>query len=452
MASTHVGTPGRTALWTAAALVAAFAVGAIQGCENVNVTALDVAELEVLPGQSSLRPGDSLLLTAVVKDGSGRTLTNRPVSWSSDDPQVASVTSAGLVKGVGSGETRIRASAGAAEGTATVTIIAPALIVLDPASAEFEAVEHGTRPAAKTLAVRNEGSGTLGDLSVSVSHGSGASGWLRADLDASTAPTDLVLRVTRTDLRPGTYEATVRVSSPQAANSPRTAAVRLTVGARISLTRSTVTAEPASVPADGSSTSTVTVRLRGPDGEPVATGGDDVRLSLSGPGSLGPVSDEGDGRYAAVLTAPSSPGNARITARANGDELADDARVEFTAVDPDEPDPGEPEDPDEPDEGAGTLAIGYHTSGGPDGDRHLHVTITVRDRDGRRVKDAQVVAAIRNRSGGLWVRAGRTDADGRVVFSVNNHPSGCYVTTVTSLSGEGVEWPGGTPENEYCKP
>ncbi|HJR54260.1 MAG TPA: invasin domain 3-containing protein [Gemmatimonadota bacterium] len=94
-----------------------------------------------------------------------------------------------------------------------------------------------------------------------------------------------------------------------------------------------ITASPTSVPADGSSTSTITVELRDAFGNRLTSGGDVVTLSTTA-GSLGPVSDIGNGTYTAELTAPSGPTTATVSGRVNATAISDTAQVQFTFAPP----------------------------------------------------------------------------------------------------------------------
>ena len=96
---------------------------------------------------------------------------------------------------------------------------------------------------------------------------------------------------------------------------------------------STITAAPTSVPADGSSTSTITVELRDAFGNRLTSGGNVVTLSTTA-GNLGPISDIGDGTYTAELTAPSAPATATISGRLGATTISDTAEVTFTFVPP----------------------------------------------------------------------------------------------------------------------
>lgn len=76
--------------------------------------------------------------------------------------------------------------------------------------------------------------------------------------------------------------------------------------------RVTLTVDPSSIPADGQSTSTATVRMTiGHQGK----SGGHVSFSSSGDVTFGEVKDNGDGTYTATITASETAGEEQITAR-----------------------------------------------------------------------------------------------------------------------------------------
>ncbi len=99
----------------AAAVTAAMALFALTACtgddevptRSVQRTA---PSLEVSPKATTLEVGGSKQLTAVVRDGAGNVISV-PVTWSSSDPQVVSVTATGLVTAVAPGNGSVIASA-----------------------------------------------------------------------------------------------------------------------------------------------------------------------------------------------------------------------------------------------------------------------------------------------------------------------------------------------------
>jgi hypothetical protein len=83
--------------------------------------------------------------------------------------------------------------------------------------------------------------------------------------------------------------------------------------------QSTLTPLSSSVLADGSSTHVLTVRAMNQNGAPLTTGGAAVTITkLSGVGTIGSVTDNGDGTYSATVTAPSSVGTGVFVATLGG--------------------------------------------------------------------------------------------------------------------------------------
>lgn len=96
-------------------------------------------------------------------------------------------------------------------------------------------------------------------------------------------------------------------------------------------TTTRISATPATVPADGSSTATIVVTARTAADTQRVTGNEAVTLATSA-GSLGAITDIGDGTYRATLTAPTQAGTASVTGTIGGAAIADTAHVEFTAA------------------------------------------------------------------------------------------------------------------------
>ncbi len=92
------------------ATISASADGAI-GTVGVTVVPVPVMAVYIENRTPSVRQGGTAQLTATVQDALGRTLGDRPVSWSSAVPAIASVSQSGLVTGLSAGTTYIRALA-----------------------------------------------------------------------------------------------------------------------------------------------------------------------------------------------------------------------------------------------------------------------------------------------------------------------------------------------------
>src|SRR5437867_7694 len=98
--------------------------GALSAALAVTVTDVAVASVSIAPTSSSIPLGNTVQLSATVRDSSGAALTNRVVTWESSNALVGNVSSTGLVTGVGTGTTTITATSESQSGTATVTVTA----------------------------------------------------------------------------------------------------------------------------------------------------------------------------------------------------------------------------------------------------------------------------------------------------------------------------------------
>jgi subtilisin len=96
-------------------------------------------------------------------------------------------------------------------------------------------------------------------------------------------------------------------------------------------------------------------------------------------------------------------------------------------------------------------SITYTTNGGRLNDRHLNTTLLLLDDQNYPVSDASVSATLTCDDGSSWNYQGTTGSDGTVIFSLNNHGSGCYKTIVIAVGAEGLEWDGVTPPNSHTK-
>jgi hypothetical protein len=81
-------------------------------------------DIQLLPLNLSLHPGDSIRLVATPKDRAGRAVPGRTVTWSTDDAEIATVSGAGLVKvhTRGDGDVKITASVDGVSASVTLDI------------------------------------------------------------------------------------------------------------------------------------------------------------------------------------------------------------------------------------------------------------------------------------------------------------------------------------------
>lgn len=105
----------------------ATATGTVDGktaSSTITITVIPVAAVAVVPGSAGLDVGASKSFVAVATDANGNTLTGRPIKWTSADATIATVSTAGLVTGVGAGTTNISATAEGKTGVAQVVVTA----------------------------------------------------------------------------------------------------------------------------------------------------------------------------------------------------------------------------------------------------------------------------------------------------------------------------------------
>lgn len=152
--------------------------------------------------------------------------SNQRTGWLTvqlDQAATPAVLTVGVQKGTlaaGAYNATVTISApGASNGAQTLAVgfavqdpVSPPSLLLSSSVIAFSAVT-GATPSAQAVQCTNAGGGTLSGLAVQVAYGAGATGWLSATLNATTAPTALTLRPTVGTLAAGTYSATVTVSA-----------------------------------------------------------------------------------------------------------------------------------------------------------------------------------------------------------------------------------------------
>ena len=101
----------------------------VVGGGSVTVTQVPAATVIIVPASSTMPNNTSLQLGDTVKDAAGDTLLNRPVTWSSNNTAIATVSATGLVAAGSAnpdtGMVTITATSGSANGTATVHVVFP---------------------------------------------------------------------------------------------------------------------------------------------------------------------------------------------------------------------------------------------------------------------------------------------------------------------------------------
>jgi adhesin/invasin len=181
------------------------------------------------------------------------------------------------------------------------------------------------------------------------------------------------------------------------------ATVDFTVGV-VSLAQSLITASPASITANGSSASTITVQLKDANNNNLGTSGGTVALATTA-GTLGTVVNNNNGTYTATLTSSTTVGTATITGTLDAQALTHNATVQFTV-------------------GAVSLAqstiTASPTSITADGSTTSIITVQLKDANGNNL--AASVGLIN-----LATTAGS-------VGTVTDHTDGTYTATLTSAT------------------
>lgn len=114
---------GNVKLFGAGEVTAGAIVGDKTGVTTFMVNAPGVKTIEIDTLKSPVVVGGSVQLEAVTRIFNGNPRTGTPITWTSDNAQVATVDAAGVITGVGPGKATITATAGSATGTTTVSVI-----------------------------------------------------------------------------------------------------------------------------------------------------------------------------------------------------------------------------------------------------------------------------------------------------------------------------------------
>ena len=192
----------------------------------------------------------------------------------------------------------------------------------------------------------------------------------------------------------------------------------VTTTAAASLSKSTVTAAPTAILANGVTTSTITVRLKNNAATNLAVSGGTVALATSA-GTLSAVTDNANGTYTATLTSSTVAATATVSATLDGSSIAQTATVTFTAG---AVNAGQSTVSSAP---ASVVANGVATS---------TVTVTARDIFGNPVGGQAVSLAQGGGASTIVTVSGTTNASGVATFSVTD----ATVQTVTYTATVGA--------------
>ncbi len=125
---------------------------------EITVFVPPVATVVVVPASGTVGIGDSLQLTAAVRDADGDPIAGRAVTWQSSNTLIATVSATGLVRGLGPGDVTITATADGKSGTAALAVRLRFSSV--SAGADFTC---GVTPAGTAYCWGRNSGGSLGD-------------------------------------------------------------------------------------------------------------------------------------------------------------------------------------------------------------------------------------------------------------------------------------------------
>ncbi len=294
--------------------------------ENVPVGYVSTAlatRIEVVPARTALTAvGQTRQLQAIAYDAMGAVIPGKAFAWSTADATVATIDDFGVVTAAGADSTIVRATADGVSGSATIlvsldgTLVRHADISTDSASLAANGVsstlvsvtlrdadDNPVGASAGTVAL----TASLGSLGNVTDHGDGT--YTATFTAGTTTGTATITGTLNGDAIADTAHVELRPSTPSA-------------------TATTLEADSASLAANGASTTRVLVTVRDASGNPVGTSAGTVALAAS-LGSLGNVTDHGDGTYTATFTAGTTAGAARVIGTLNGEAIADTARIEL---------------------------------------------------------------------------------------------------------------------------
>lgn len=111
-----------------------------------------------------------------------------------------------------------------------LTVASRPELLIGPEELDFSARAGGEDPDSQIVSVANAGGGDLTGLEASISYESNdVPEWLTTEFNRRETPALLTVRASVDGLDPGTYRATIEVSSPDAENEPQTATVTFEV-------------------------------------------------------------------------------------------------------------------------------------------------------------------------------------------------------------------------------
>jgi uncharacterized protein YjdB len=118
----------------------AASVNGVSAVALVTVSPVPVASVAIVPSSATVTMGQTAALALTVKDANGLIVTDRATVWSSSDDRIATVSTAGVVRGIAAGPAVISATSEGVAGTAAITVVgvAVASVAVLPTSASLQ--------------------------------------------------------------------------------------------------------------------------------------------------------------------------------------------------------------------------------------------------------------------------------------------------------------------------
>ncbi|MDB2403212.1 BspA family leucine-rich repeat surface protein, partial [Litoricolaceae bacterium] len=187
---------------------------------------------------------------------------------------------------------------------------------------------------------KSEGDGTVGSLSSYGPNTYGTSAGIGIDSDATGSPKNTNLdNVTFYESKEGNIIARVNATAVTSfefslSNAENYMTLLMGYDSSVDATQSTVAVSSNSIPANNTTTSTITVQAVDTFGNSMARGGETVTISATS-GTVSSVTDNGDGTYSATIKSPAN-GSATISATIGGTPISGGSvqTVNFTNVAP----------------------------------------------------------------------------------------------------------------------
>jgi hypothetical protein len=199
-----------TGVTTGSATITA-TIGGKNGSQTINVLPPPVATVSVTLASSTLLVGQTTEATGVTRDANNNVITGRPISWSSSNAQIASVSNNGAVTGLAAGSTTIIGTSESKSGSAQVTVsagnpeLAPQITAVSPGT--LVEGQAATITGTKFGATAGENMVRIGGVAASV---------------ASVTPTSLQIVVPNMNCRPAqTLNVQVTVAGNTSAPRPQ---------------------------------------------------------------------------------------------------------------------------------------------------------------------------------------------------------------------------------------